>query len=58
MESHFEDAIEDAIARPRMWSVHDADQLVGFVMISDGIPAERRWPRTTTSSARTSSGGC
>jgi diamine N-acetyltransferase len=25
-----------------MWSVHDADsgQLVGFVMISDGIPAE------------------
>jgi diamine N-acetyltransferase len=40
MESHFEDAIEDAIARPRMWSVHDGDQLVGFVMISDGIPAE------------------
>ena len=40
MESHFEDAIEDAIACPRMWSVHDGDQLVGFVMISDGIPAE------------------
>ena len=40
MESHFEDAIEDAIACPRYWSVHDGDQLVGFVMISDDIPAE------------------
>ena len=42
MISHFEDAISDAKACPRMWSVHDADQdrLVGFVMISDGIPAE------------------
>lgn len=40
MESHFEDAIADAIACPRMWSVHDGDRLVGFVMISDGIPAE------------------
>jgi diamine N-acetyltransferase len=41
MESHFEDAIADAHACPRMWSVHDGDTLVGFVMISDGIPAER-----------------
>ena len=41
MASHFEDAVQDARACPRMWSVHDADQLVGFVMISDGIPAER-----------------
>jgi diamine N-acetyltransferase len=43
MISHFEDAIADARACPRMWSVHDADtgQLVGFVMISDDIPAER-----------------
>jgi len=41
MESHFEDAVTDARACPRMWSVHDGDQLVGFVMISDGIPAER-----------------
>jgi diamine N-acetyltransferase len=42
MISHFEDAIADAKACPRMWSVHDAatSQLVGFVMISDGIPAE------------------
>lgn len=42
MISHFEDAVSDARACPRMWSVHDAGsgQLVGFVMISDGIPAE------------------
>ena len=42
MIGHFEDAISDAKACPRMWSVHDADtgQLVGFVMISDGIPEE------------------
>jgi diamine N-acetyltransferase len=37
MESHFEDAEAEARAKPRMWSVHDGDQLVGFVMISDGI---------------------
>ena len=41
MASHFEDAVADAGACPRMWSVHDGDLLVGFVMISDGIPAER-----------------
>lgn len=40
MESHLEDALEDARACPRMWSVHDGNQLVGFVMISDNIPAE------------------
>jgi diamine N-acetyltransferase len=40
MESHFEDAVADAIACPRYWAVHDGDQLVGFVMISDDIPAE------------------
>lgn len=42
MISHFEDAIADAIARPRFWSVHDAADgtLVGFVMISDNVPAE------------------
>ena len=40
MASHFEDAVEDARACPRMWSVHDAadETLVGFVMISDNIP--------------------
>jgi diamine N-acetyltransferase len=40
MISHFEDAIADAKACPRYWSVHAGDQLVGFVMISDNIPAE------------------
>jgi diamine N-acetyltransferase len=40
MASHFEDAIEYARACPRMWSVHDGAQLVGFVMISDDIPRE------------------
>ena len=40
MISHFEDAIAYPQAKPRMWSVHDAagGALVGFVMISDGIP--------------------
>ncbi len=40
MISHFEDAIADARACPRMWSVHDggSGELVGFTMISDGIP--------------------
>jgi diamine N-acetyltransferase len=40
MISHFEDAITDAKACPRYWSVHDGEALVGFVMISDNIPAE------------------
>jgi diamine N-acetyltransferase len=37
----FQDAIDDARACPRMWSVTADDQVVGFVMISDGIPADR-----------------
>jgi diamine N-acetyltransferase len=43
VEDSFQDAIDDAHAVPRMWSVHDAatGAVVGFVMISDGIPAER-----------------
>jgi len=40
MISHFEDAIADSEACPRMWSIHDGDRLVGFAMISDSIPAE------------------
>ena len=42
MRSHFEDAVVDAKGCPRMWSVHDAETggLVGFVMISDNVPAE------------------
>ena len=40
MESHFEDAAAEPEGKPRMWSVHDADEgtLVGFAMISDNIP--------------------
>jgi diamine N-acetyltransferase len=37
MESHFEDAEAEPEAKPRMWSVYDREQLVGFVMISDNI---------------------
>ncbi|HEY4753415.1 MAG TPA: GNAT family N-acetyltransferase [Candidatus Limnocylindrales bacterium] len=40
MESHFEDAAEEPRAMPHPWAVHDAatGDLVGFAMISDGIP--------------------
>jgi diamine N-acetyltransferase len=41
VEKSFHDAVIDARACPRMWSVNDGDWTVGFVMISDGIPAER-----------------
>ena len=41
VEQSFRDAIDDARACPRMWSVVAGDRVVGFVMISDGIPAER-----------------
>ena len=42
MISHFEDAIADAQACPRKWSVHDREtgELVGFTMISDDIPKD------------------
>ena len=41
VEESFRHAIEDARAMPRYWTVNDGDEVVGFVMISDGIPAER-----------------
>jgi diamine N-acetyltransferase len=37
----FEDAVRDARACPRFWTVNDGEDVVGFAMISDGIPAER-----------------
>ncbi len=40
VEKSFADAVEDARAIPRMWAAYDGDRAVGFVMISDGIPAE------------------
>ena len=41
VEESFQDAVDDARACPRLWSVRDGEQVVGFVMISDGIPPER-----------------
>jgi len=40
MASHFEDADDEPRAMPHAWAVHDAatGELVGFAMISDGIP--------------------
>jgi diamine N-acetyltransferase len=50
MIGHFEDAIADAHACPRYWSIHDGADgtLVGFVMISDDIPAETLAARDDT----------
>jgi diamine N-acetyltransferase len=41
VEESFRDAVVDARAVPRSWTVNDGDEVVGFVMISDGIPPER-----------------
>jgi diamine N-acetyltransferase len=41
VEGSFRDAVVDARAEPRMWMVVADDTPVGFVMISDGIPAKR-----------------
>ena len=54
MASHFEDAADEPEGQPRMWSVHDGDQLVGFVMISDNIEE----PGRRTCSGRTTCGAC
>jgi diamine N-acetyltransferase len=37
----FEDAVTDTEACPRMWTIHADGSMVGFLMISDDIPAER-----------------
>jgi diamine N-acetyltransferase len=41
VEESLQEAADEGRACPRMWSVCDGEQLVGFVMISDGIPPER-----------------
>ena len=41
VEQSFQDAIDDARACPRLWSIVAGDRVVGFAMISDGIPPER-----------------
>ncbi|MCI0344960.1 MAG: GNAT family N-acetyltransferase, partial [Chloroflexi bacterium] len=33
----FEDAVAYAHAKPRYWTVRDGDDVVGFVMLSDGV---------------------
>jgi diamine N-acetyltransferase len=38
VDASFRDAVLDARAAPRMWTLHDDATMVGFVMISDGIP--------------------
>jgi diamine N-acetyltransferase len=40
VEQSFADAIEHPEACARYWTVHDGDRVVGFAMISDGIPDE------------------
>jgi len=39
VEKSFADALEYPEALARSWTLNDGDQVVGFVMISDGIPA-------------------
>ena len=41
VKQSFDDAIRDARACPRFWTVQADGEIVGFVMISDGIPADR-----------------
>jgi len=40
VEESFRDAVVDARARPRYWTINAGDEVVGFAMISDGIPAD------------------
>jgi diamine N-acetyltransferase len=40
VEESFRDAVEYAQACPRYWTLNDGDRVVGFVMISDNVPAE------------------
>jgi diamine N-acetyltransferase len=41
VEESFRDAVTYVHAEPRYWTVHAGKAVVGFVMISDGIPMER-----------------
>jgi diamine N-acetyltransferase len=41
VEESFRDAITYAHACPRMWAVWAREKVVGFAMISDGIPEDR-----------------
>lgn len=39
VEKSFADAIESPEGCPRYWTINDGEEVVGFVMISDGVPA-------------------
>lgn len=39
VEKSFADALQSPEASPRFWTIADGDEVVGFVMISDGVPA-------------------
>lgn len=41
VEQSFADAKRDRHARPRYWTINDGPEIVGFAMISDGIPEEQ-----------------
>ena len=41
VDESFRDAITYAHACPRMWAAYAGDEVVGFAMISDGIPDDR-----------------
>ncbi len=40
VQQSFADAERDRHARPRYWTINDGSQVVGFAMISDGIPED------------------
>ena len=40
VEQSFADAERDRHARPRYWTINDGTEVVGFAMISDGIPED------------------
>ena len=40
VEQSFADAIAYPEACPRYWTVNDGDEVVGFVMLSDNVPAQ------------------
>ena len=40
VETSLREAVEYPEAMARSWTVNDGDRVVGFVMLSDGIPAD------------------
>ncbi len=40
VEQSLQDAVSYAHAKPRYWTINDGDDVVGFLMLSDGVPPE------------------